>query len=99
MFGRKKTKPKYGGRALSAAVIDAQKATYDHKRNQAKKDFQFNLERGIKIGAVIAVPVLFIVLVVTNYCSKNYDEASKNLWSGITALVGYTIGKVTKSED
>lgn len=103
MFGRNKKKPnKYPGKPLTSEAVNALRLTGNHERREKRANLQLNIERWIKYGTLAAVPLLFVVLcyiswVEGNKPGGNQEELTRYLWSAITGLVGYTIGKVVKN--
>src|SRR5258708_7797638 len=94
MFWSRKAKTrKYSGRPLSPAKINSQQETNDHVRRERQKNIEHYAVIVSIIGAMVAIPVLYLLLLLVNRHSPSQETTY--LWSGLTASVGYVFGKKT----
>lgn len=89
---------KYSGSTLSTEKIDARTQTNNHLRDERKKNAAVNIEVIAKYGAMIAVPLVFVGLVVADFIHNNYENLTTHLSAIGGSLVGYLFGKKTSDD-
>jgi len=82
------------GKKLKTSDIDGDKKVNDHLRTERRKN-HFNVLMIVSgYGAMIAIPVLYGAFLYVN--RHNSEELSKDIWSGLTATVGFVFGNLLK---
>ena len=98
LFGNKDTeKVKRSRKALSVEKIDAIQKTNEHERSESRKNHFNNIVIIAGYGAMIGIPFLYLTFLYVN--RHDNAELSKDIWSGVTALVGFLFGNLLKGLD
>ena len=84
------------GKKLKPDDIDDNKKVNDHLRAERIKNHLTIITIVAYYGGFIAIPLLYGGYLLINH--HNSTQESTALWSGLTAVVGFLFGHVTKGD-